>query len=147
MKKIITLFLLLSTVTLSSQEYFPKNDGVKTSNSNYTAFQNAKIYISPDHIIDKGTLLIQNGKVVSAGSSVSLPKNTLIIDMDGKTIYPSFIDIHSGFGIDLPKPTPGSFRNPQYDSKRKGYYWNEHIMPETNAMSKFKYNDKKPKNY
>jgi len=145
MKKIITLFLLLSTVILSAQEYFPKNDGVKTSNSNYTAFQNAKIFISPDQIIEKGTLLIQNGKVVSSGSNVSLPKNTIIIDMDGKTIYPSFIDIYSGFGIDLPKPTPGSFRNPQYDSKRKGYYWNEHIMPETNAMSKFKYNDKKAK--
>jgi imidazolonepropionase-like amidohydrolase len=145
MKQIFALFFLLSTIYLSAQEYFPKNNGVKTSNSNYTAFKNAKIYISPDQIIENGILLIQNGKVVSSGSNITLPKNTLVIDMTGKTIYPSFIDVYSSFGIDLPKPKPSGFRNPQYDSKRKGYYWNEHIMPETNALSKFKYNDKKAK--
>jgi imidazolonepropionase-like amidohydrolase len=145
MKQIITLFFLLSTLFLSAQEYFPKNDGVKTSNSNYTAFKNAKIYISPDQIIENGILLIQNGKVVNSGNNISLPKNTLIIDIKGKTIYPSFIDVYSNFGIDLPKPVPSSFRNPQYDSKRKGYYWNEHIMPETNALSKFKFDNKKAK--
>ena len=32
---------------------------------------------------------------------------------------------------------------PQYESKRKGYYWNEHIMPETNAIDKFKFDNKK----
>ena len=143
MKQILLLFLIVNTSLLSAQEYFPVNKGVKTINANYTAFINAKIYVSPTQVINKGTLLIQNGKVINSGNKVSIPKNTLVIDLNGKTIYPSFIDVYSNFGIDLPKPTPSSFRNPQYDSKRKGFYWNEHIMPETNAISKFKYDDKK----
>ncbi|MCK4562445.1 MAG: amidohydrolase, partial [Flavobacteriaceae bacterium] len=143
MKQYITLFLLLNTFIFTAQEYFPKNDGVKTTNSNYTAFTNAKIYVSPTQIIEKGTLLIQNGKVIGSGSKLNIPKNTVLIDLKGKTIYPSFIDIYSNFGINIPKPEPGNSRSPQYDSKRKGYYWNEHIMPETNAITKFKYDSKK----
>jgi len=145
MNKIFTLFLLLQTMIFSAQEYFPKNDGVKTTNANYTAFTNAKIYVSPTQIIESGTLLIQKGKVISTGKNINIPKNSLIIDLKGKTIYPSFIDVYSSFGIKTPKSGPRNFRNPQYDSKRKGYYWNEHIMPETNALSKFKYDNKKAK--
>lgn len=145
MKQYLTLFLLLNTFIFSAQKYFPKNDGVKTDNSNYTAFTNVKIYVTPSHIIEKGTLLIHNGKVISTGKSTNLPKNTVTIDLEGKTIYPSFIDVYSSFGIDPPKTEPGNSQSPQYDSKRKGYYWNEHIMPETNAITKFKYNSKKAK--
>ncbi|MCF6223413.1 MAG: amidohydrolase family protein [Flavobacteriaceae bacterium] len=145
MKKIITLFLLLQTMVFSAQEYFPKNDGVKTTNSNYTAFTNAKIYVSPTQIIRGGTLLIQNGKVIGTGNKISIPKNSLIIDLKGKTIYPSFIDVYSNFGIEVPKSGSRSFQSPQYDSKRKGYYWNEHIMPEVDALNKFKYNNNKAK--
>ncbi len=145
MKQYIALFLFLNTFIFNAQEYFPKNDGVKTDNNNYTAFTNVKIYVSPTQIIEKGTLLIQNGKVINTGANVNIPKNTLIVDLNGKTIYPSFIDVYSNFGIDLPKPKEGGFQSPQYDSKRKGYYWNEHIMPEANAISKFKYDSKKAK--
>ena len=61
MKQYLILFLLLNTFFISAQEYYPKNDGVKTDNTNYTAFTNVKIYISPTQVIEKGTLLIQNG--------------------------------------------------------------------------------------
>ena len=61
--KLCLLALFCFCITVSAQEYFPKNDGVKTKNSNYTAFKNAKIYVSPTKILDNGTLLIQNGKI------------------------------------------------------------------------------------
>ncbi len=135
---------LISFATLSAQEYFPKNDGVKSKNTNYTAFTNAKIYITPTQIIEKGTLLIQNGKVTNVGTEVVLPKNVTVIDLNGKSIYPSFIDVYSDFGIEKPKSKGGGFRQaPQYDSKRKGYYWNEHIRSETNAIDHFKYDTKR----
>ena len=145
MKQIVTIFFLLNTIIFSAQEYFPKNDGVKTSNHNYTAFTNAKIYISPNKIIEKGTLLIQRGKVINSGRTINIPENTLTVDLNGKSIYPSFIDVYSNFGIDLTKPIPLGVQKPQYDSKRKGYYWNDHIMPENNAIAKFKYDNKKAK--
>ena len=99
--KLLALSFLLGGISLFAQDYFPKNDGVKTKNNNYTAFTNAKIYMTPTQVIEKGTLLIQNGKVVQVGKSVSIPKNAVVQDLDGKSIYPSFVDIFSNFGAHM----------------------------------------------
>ena len=143
--RLLTLALLWCGATMFAQDYFPENSGVKSKNNNFTAFTNAKIYVTPTQIIENGTLLIQNGKVIQVGSSVSIPKNSVIINSKGHTIYPSFIDIYSKFGVEQAKRKPGGGRSPQYDSEREGFYWNDHVMPENNAISKFKYNDKKAK--
>ena len=128
--------------TLLAQDYFPKNDGVVTKNTNYTAITNVKIYVTPTQVIEKGTLLIKDGKVVASGTTVTSPKNSTIIDATGKSIYPSFIDIYSSFGVEKPKRQGGG-RSAQYDASRTGYYWNDHVMPENNAIDKFNYDSKK----
>ena len=148
MKKITFLILVsLFIPKIFAQEYFPNNESIKNKSKNFYAFTNAKIYITPTQIIDKGTLLIQDGKIVAVGTTVTIPKNCITLNLEGKFIYPSFIDIYTNFGIDKPKPTSGLDSNPLYDSKRKGYYWNEHIKSEINAFESFKYDDKKAEEY
>jgi len=132
-------------ITIYAQDYFPKNDGVVAKNTNYTAITNAKIYVTPTQMIEKGTLLIKEGKVVGVGTSVNIPENTNVIDVSGKSIYPSFIDIYSDFGIEKPKSQSSRGRSAQYDATRTGYYWNDHIMPENNAIDKFDYDNKAAK--
>src|SRR5690606_40823513 len=78
--KLLILSLLMGSISLYAQDYFPKNDGVKSKNNNFTAFTNAKIHISPTQVIDKGTLLIQDGKVVQVGRSVTIPNNAVVRD-------------------------------------------------------------------
>ncbi len=146
MKKLFFALCLLGYGSfLTAQDYFPENAGVKVNNNNYTAFTNAKIFVTPTQVIEKGTLLIQHGKVVSASSSVSIPKNAVVIDLDGKSIYPSFIDVYSKFGVEQAKKKPGRGRSAQYEPSREGYYWNDHIMPENKAIEKFTYDDKEAK--
>ncbi|MEX0274743.1 MAG: amidohydrolase family protein [Flavobacteriaceae bacterium] len=142
-KLFLALALLCSWAVPYAQEYFPDNSAVKTNNTNYTAFTNAKIHVGPSQVIDKGTLLIQNGKVVQVGKSIPLPKNTVVVDVSGKYIYPSFIDAYSNFGVAKPKRAEGSGRSPQYEPTRDGFYWNDHVMPENKAIDQFKYDDKK----
>ncbi|MEZ4803686.1 MAG: amidohydrolase family protein [Gelidibacter sp.] len=142
-KHYLSILTCLCSLTLFAQDYFPKNDGVKTKNTNYTAFTNANIHVTPTQVIENGTLLIKDGKVVATGNSVTIPKNATVVDIAGKSIYPSFIDIYSDFGIEKPKRESSGRRNPQYDAGRTGYYWNDHIMPENNAIEKFKYDSKK----
>ena len=138
MKKIIlSLFLGLFITAINAQEYFPNNESVQNKNDNFTALTNAKIYVTPTQIIEKGTLLIQNGKVIAAAENVLLPKNCIVVNLEGKSVYPSFIDLYTSFGIEKPKSAAGG--EPMYDSKRKGYYWNEHIRSETNAFESFRY--------
>lgn len=136
---------MLCGFILQAQENVPKNNGVKTSNSNYTAFTNAKIYVSPTQIIEKGTLLIKDGKVVSTGANVTIPKNCITVDVSGKSIYPSFIDIYSTFGVTKPKRKTGGSRSPQYDASREGYYWNDHIRPDKDAIDLYSFDSKKAK--
>ena len=145
MRKIYTIILVMQLTLVSAQDYFPINDGVKTSNSNYTAFINAKLHVNPDQVIEKGTLLIKKDKIVGAGDNITIPANSIVIDLSGKSIYPSFIDIVSDFGISMPKSEKSTAPKAQYDSKRQGYYWNEHIRPEQQAVSLFKYDPKKAK--
>lgn len=143
--KLLALAFLWCGATLFAQDYFPENNGVKSKNNNYTAFKNARIYVTPTQIIDNGTLLIQNGKVKQVGKSVSIPKNTVVIDLKGHSIYPSFIDVYSKFGVEQAKKAPSAGRSDQYDASREGFYWNDHIMPENAAIDNFKYDDKKAK--
>tara|TARA_A100000171_G_scaffold47238_1_gene52981 strand:+ start:11767 stop:14679 length:2913 start_codon:yes stop_codon:yes gene_type:complete len=128
---------------MSAQDYFPENGGLKEENTNYTAFTNATLYITPSKVVKNGTLLIQNGKVVASGKSVNIPKNAITIDLQGKHVYPSFIDAYTDFGVDKPKRAEGGRRSPQYKASRDGFYWNDHIMPENEAISKFEYDKNK----
>ncbi len=134
-----------------AQEYFPKNDGVKTTGANYTVFKNATIHPTPDSEIKNGTLLIYKGKIVAVGNSISIPQNSIIIDLEGKHIYASFIDPFTNFGIKKPKRQGGSIfssgTQPQWKASREGYYWNDHIKPENSALTDFKYDDKKATEY
>lgn len=143
MKKLTLLLLLCFNLSLVyAQDYFPKNDGVKEENTNFMAFTNATLYVTPTQIIKNGTLLIKDGKVIASGKSVTIPKNAVVIDLNGKYIYPSFIDPYTSFGVEKPKRVPGQGRSPQYDPSRSGFYWNDHIMPENRAVAKFEYDAK-----
>ena len=147
MKKLFITIILFSVFSVNAQEYFPVNTSVKTSKNTMVAFKNATIHVNSKNVIKKGTLLIKDGKVISVGKSVRIPEGTNSIDLNGKTIYPSFIDIYSDFGIKKPKRNFSRGRRPQYDAERKGYYWNDHIRPETSSYSFFKFDSKKSKEY
>jgi imidazolonepropionase-like amidohydrolase len=137
--------LSFCSFALFAQDYFPKNDGVKTENTSYQAFTNAKIYVTSTQIIENGTLLIKEGKVVASGSEVSIPKNTTKVDLKGKSIYPSFIDMYSTFGVKKPERTSGRGQSPQYGPSRSGYYWSDHVMPENKSIDQFKFDAKAAK--
>ncbi|WP_370175247.1 amidohydrolase family protein [Leeuwenhoekiella palythoae] len=143
-KLFFTGWLLFVFCMVSGQEYFPVNDGVKSINTNYTLFKNATLHPSPGKTISSGSLLIKDGKIVSAGKSVSVPKNAVVIDLEGKHIYPSFVETYSSFGVKIPERSFGG-RSPQYEATRAGYYWNDHVRAETNALNEFEYDTKAAK--
>ena len=146
-KTLFTCLLLISVATSIAQDYFPTNSGLKQENNNYTAFTNATLYISPNKVIKKGTLLIQNGKVVASGNSVTIPNNTIVIDLKGMYIYPSFIDPYSGFGIEKPKKAQRSGRSAQYESKKDGFYWNDILCRKIMVSIILNMTAKKPLNF
>ena len=104
--KIIRFVLILLTGMICSniiicQETFPRNDVLDKRMEAY-AFTNASIVIDHETTISDATLLIKEGKIQNTGQGIVIPDGYNIVDLKGKFIYPSFIDLHSNYGI--PKP-------------------------------------------
>jgi imidazolonepropionase-like amidohydrolase len=123
-----------------AQETFPVN-GVRDIRSGLYAFTNATIVQNSTTKIEKGTLLIKQGKIIAVGTSVTVPADAIVIDCSGKFIYPSFVDAYTNYGINTnTRPTAGfNYGAPaQFVSNKPGAYnWNQAIKPETNASEIF----------
>ncbi len=68
-----------------------------------TALTNATIYDGEGGRIERGTVLLRDGKIERLGADVSVPGDYLVIDGRGKWVTPGIIDIHSHLG-DYPSP-------------------------------------------
>ena len=141
MKRILFSLVLIFVITKSqAQESFPIN-GIRDVRSGYYAFTNATIIQNENTKIEKGTLIIKQGKIVAVGNSVTLPAEAIIVDCAGKFIYPSFIDALTDYGVATPKRGAGGFNYgapAQFSSNKTGpYNWNQAIKPETNAIDIF----------
>lgn len=63
------------------------------------AIVNGKIYTITQGIIEKGAVLIENGKIKAVGKDIGIPEGTQIIDAKGKVITPGLIDAHSHLAV------------------------------------------------
>ena len=63
-----------------------------------SAFINAKIFPIEGDIIENGTLIIEDNKIIAVGSDLST-NGCEVIDCSGKIITPGFIDAHSHVGL------------------------------------------------
>ncbi|MCE2612686.1 amidohydrolase family protein [Flavobacteriaceae bacterium D16] len=55
------------------------------------------ITMNGDAVIEKGDLLIENNRIKAVGpsGSLDLPENTRVIEVNGKTLVPGFVDTHA----------------------------------------------------
>ncbi len=63
------------------------------------ALTGATVYPISGPPITNGTVLIEKGKIVEVGRSVSIPGGTSVIDCTGMSIYPGLIDSGSALGL------------------------------------------------
>src|SRR4051794_29317682 len=90
--KLLLLALLATGQAVSAQETYPVN-GIADPREGCFAFTHATIVKDPQTTLNNATLVIRDGKIVSAGASAAIPKDAVIVDCKGKYIYPSFVDI------------------------------------------------------
>lgn len=133
---------MFQTGNLVGQTNFATN-GPHQKNEKYTVFTNATIHITGDVIVEKGMMVIHKEKITYVGAKTKFPENAIEIDLKGKHIYPSFIELASNFGIADPKRESRG-NSPQYATSKKGpYYWNEAVKPETTTETLYSFDSKK----
>lgn len=118
----LTFFLLASLSGIFAQEHFPQN-GLPDPRKQPYAFTNLTLYLDYQTKIENATLLIQDGKVVAAGAAVEVPENAVVTDLSGNFIYPSFIDLHTNYGMPEVKKNAFSWSGREtIEPQREGPY-------------------------
>ena len=89
--KIILCLALLAPSSLFAQE-------VAVPASTF-ALMNARIVVAPGNVIERGAVLIRDGRIEEVGSRVTAPAGAVEIDLSGMTVYPGLVEIASSVGL------------------------------------------------
>lgn len=112
---VAAVLLVLQQDTPSAQQPSPPQakpePAVNTYGSTYrpfpsraTVIRNATILTAAGPALERGAILIENGKISAVGQTVTVPEGAVVIDAAGKWITPGIIDTHSHLGV---YPAPG----------------------------------------
>ncbi|MFM2135855.1 MAG: hypothetical protein RL021_1255, partial [Bacteroidota bacterium] len=129
--------------TAFSQVTYPTN-GAPDPRHTVFALKGAKIFVDYKTVIDSATVLFKDGVILDVGREVAIPEEAVVFNLAGRTIYPSFIDIHSDYGMPEVKRPADDNGYPQFLSNTKGaYHWNQAIRAEFESYRNFAVDPKK----
>ena len=122
------------------------------SESRRHAIVDARIEIGDGRVIDKGTIVMDGGRITAIGPNIAIPAGTQIYSGTGLTVTPGFIDGWTNKGLTLPaavpdQDAPGTPSIAEYaparmrDANRKG------IRPELEARTLLSLGDDVTKPY
>ncbi len=63
------------------------------------AIRNARIITVTNGTIERGTIVIKDGKITAVGTSAAVPKDAKVIDGSGLSVYPGMIDSNTVVGL------------------------------------------------
>jgi imidazolonepropionase-like amidohydrolase len=96
--------------------------------SRTTVIRNATILTAAGPVIERGSVLLQNGKIAAVGQTVNAPADALSIDAGGKWMTPGIIDTHSHLGV-YPAPAIQSTQDGnEMTSPNTAEVWADHSL-------------------
>lgn len=81
---LFALILLLTGVTTAETPSAWGQSGTRYH------FKNARLYVSPGRVVERGSFTIEEGKIKALGNAS--PAAAIVIDLEGKVVHPGFID-------------------------------------------------------
>ncbi|MDP2187548.1 MAG: amidohydrolase family protein [Sphingobacteriaceae bacterium] len=139
MKKILFLLFVWSgfALTAFAQPHFPFN-GVQDERPTAWLLTNANIVTQPGQLLESGMMLIRDGKVVEIAKTIAQPADAQLLDLQGKYIYPAFVEPYGDYGISKSKNERNRGGGPQFTPARGGAYTaNDAIRADQQAASLF----------
>ncbi|XOV66756.1 MAG: amidohydrolase family protein [Fluviicola sp.] len=136
MKHLLTFVFIACCIASISAQIRPEN-GLATSEASSYALRNATVYVSPEEVIQRATLLIKDGRIVEVSNNplLRIPKDAVEIDCKGKVILASFIELNSTIGMP-------EVERPKSETRKGAVHWNYSIHPELDAASHYSFDGK-----
>lgn len=148
MRKFLLSFLVFSVAfSAKAQENFPVN-GSHDIRPQKIALTHATVVTNAEKQLENALILMDGDQLEYVGKTKDFPDTYVEIDLSGKFVYPSFIEIFGIYGIDQPKKTSGSsWNSPQvFESPKKGAYsWNESLRAENKGYEFFEVDEEEAK--
>jgi imidazolonepropionase-like amidohydrolase len=63
------------------------------------ALTNARIVVAPGRVIERGTVVVRDGRITAVGAQVNVPAPAIQVDASGHTVYAGLIDAASSVGL------------------------------------------------
>ncbi len=113
-------------------------DGIRSYTPGVFALTGGRLTIKPGQVIEKGTLILRDGKIEAAGAEAQVPADAMVIDVTGKWLYAGLIDAYSesdaGDGAPAPAPAAGgrgrASAAPAAAPSGGANYWNANVTPQ-----------------
>jgi imidazolonepropionase-like amidohydrolase len=152
MRKTLFFILLLVSFQIRAQQDDAPVVGVSDKRVEVYGLKNARVMVDYQTTIENTDILISNGRIEAIGTNLAFPKGTIIYDLTGKTVYPSFVDAYAGnYGIKtqstttdanpyaafMNPPQSGRFPAPATQEARIADYWNDGINASFDISSEF----------
>ena len=142
MRNLFSLFFLcFFSLGISAQtpapasSTFPVN-GTLDKHLVKVVLEHGTVHVDASTVLKDATVVLFRGNI-QAINPESVTGPTVRLDLTGYHLYPSFVDLHSSYGLPDVKPAEWS-RSPQYETNIKGAYgWNQAIRPEIDAFENF----------
>jgi imidazolonepropionase-like amidohydrolase len=152
MRKTLCFLLLLLSIQIQAQQDDAPVVGVSDRRVEVYGLKNARVVVDYQTTLENTDILISNGRIEAIGTNLTFPKGTVIYDLTGKTVYPSFVDAYAGnYGIKTqsasqdanpyaalfsPQQSGRSSSTPAPDA-RIADYWNDGINASYNVSEEF----------
>ena len=111
-----------------------RDEGTQAAPPALVAITNARIHPITQPVIDRGTIVIRNGRIEAVGAGVQAPAGAHVIDAEGADAYPGFIDARTVLGLNEPGPRGFEDVNEMLDINaamraQVAYHWDSDAIP------------------
>ncbi len=105
MRKLSYLLLFLFPFSLYGQQDNAPVAGVSDKRIEAYGFKNARVVVDYQTTLENTDILVSGGRIQAVGQNLKFPAGTVLTDLTGKTVYPSFVDVYAGnYGIRTSAP-------------------------------------------
>jgi imidazolonepropionase-like amidohydrolase len=117
---------------------FPVN-GTTDVRAELNVFEGATVHLNADETLIDGYIAVRRGRIEAVGSGTFTTTEPAVRhDLSGKEIYPSFVDLYSGWGVKTGERSRWDGK-PHYDREdtETALGWNSALHPEFEAAAAF----------
>ena len=125
---LIAILLAGAAIAADQQKPEPWASTYQAPASRATVIRNATILTAAGPPIERGSLLLQNGKVAAVGQTVNAPADAVVIDAAGKWVTPGVIDVHSHLGVYAAPGIESLQDGNEATSPNTAEVWSEHSI-------------------